>query len=378
MAAVDDIGRSRSGKRVAFYCPTPDIPHGGGAERVMVMLAGAVAAAGHRVDFAFNRFGPCWQSLDPSVRRVALGSSRRGALLPLVRHVREQRPEVLFSTCFSGNVMALLAHLSTGRSARAVVRLESCFSRYLESPSLRTRLLARVLAGLLPAADAVIAQCDAMAQDLAERVPQVADRIVSVRNPVDVAAIREMSRMDPAHPWLDRPRAEPTVLAVSRLIPVKDIPTLLRAVAELNRVRRVRLVVLGEGPDRDALLELRRELDLSDRVDFVGRVPNPYAYMARADVVAHSSRYEGLGNSLVEAMACGTPVASTDYRVGAREILQCGRLGPLAPVGDHPALARAIGEALASPVDPALLRRAAQRHDLPVSIAEHLRVLGLE
>ena len=123
--------------------------------------------------------------------------------------------------------------------------------------------------------------------------------------------------------------------------------------------RPARLVALGEGPERPRLEALAAALGVADRVALPGFDPNSYAYMRRARLFVLPSRAEGLPTVLIEAMACGTPVVSTDCRTGPREILEDGRWGTLVPVGDEGALTRAMEAALARTAHPDVRRRAA-------------------
>jgi glycosyltransferase involved in cell wall biosynthesis len=152
------------------------------------------------------------------------------------------------------------------------------------------------------------------------------------------------------------------VLSVSRLSPEKDIPTLLDAFARLHQARpHSRLLLAGDGPDRARLQALVAQHGLQAVVQLPGRVAQPMAWMARADVFVLASQYEGFGNVLVEALASGVPVVSTDCPVGPREILQDGRYGRLVPVGDVAALALAMGQALDQGAQPAGAQAHAQQ-----------------
>ena len=146
-----------------------------------------------------------------------------------------------------------------------------------------------------------------------------------------------------------QPEGLPVILGAGRLTAQKDFGTLIRAFARVRREIDARLVILGEGEDRQALETLIHDQGLRDRVDMPGHVENPFKYMARATVFALSSRWEGPGHVLIEALALGTPVVSTDCPSGPREILFDGRAGLLAPVGDSDAIASAILEVLRQP-----------------------------
>jgi glycosyltransferase involved in cell wall biosynthesis len=136
-----------------------------------------------------------------------------------------------------------------------------------------------------------------------------------------------------------------------------DQQTLLRAMTLLPPDRRWRLAIVGEGPERAALEAFARNNGLSQNILFTGRVADPFAWMMRARVAVCSSIYEGLGNAIIEALACGTPVVCTDCPHGPREILQEGRFGTLTPVGDPAAMAAAITAALDRVPDRRLLMK---------------------
>ena len=153
-----------------------------------------------------------------------------------------------------------------------------------------------------------------------------------VPNPVPHDDVAAMAAAPLDHPWFDEPGV-PVILSAGRLVGQKDFSTLIRAFAQVVKSRPARLVILGEGRERGALAALARELGVAEGVDLPGFVANPFAWMARARVFAVSSIYEGLSMVLVEAMACGTPVVSTDCPHGPRELLEDGRWGRLVPVG---------------------------------------------
>jgi glycosyltransferase involved in cell wall biosynthesis len=171
------------------------------------------------------------------------------------------------------------------------------------------------------------------------------DRVQVVYNPVITPAVSAMACQPAEHPWygLGQP---PVILGVGRLTRQKDFPTLIRAFAAVRRQRHARLIILGEGEDRAELEALVTELGLGRDVALAGFRDDAVAYMASSAVFVLSSAWEGLPTVLIEALAAGTRVVSTDCPSGPREILQEGRLGALVPVGDAPALARAVIDAL--------------------------------
>jgi glycosyltransferase involved in cell wall biosynthesis len=201
----------------------------------------------------------------------------------------------------------------------------------------------------------VIAISDGVAEDVAATAHLPRGKIQTIYNPVVAPDLMTRARAAVQHPWL-APGAWPVVLGVGRLKPAKDFATLIRAFARVRRERGAHLVILGEGEERPALEALARELGVDADVDLPGFVENPQAWMSRASLLALSSRWEGLANVLIEALACGCPVVSTDCPGGPGEVLDRGAFGRLVPVGDHAALADAIRAMLDEPVDRARLR----------------------
>ena len=180
--------------------------------------------------------------------------------------------------------------------------------------------------------------------------------VLTVYNPIVSADILRKAEAPSGHAWLDGPD-RPVILAAGRLEENKGFrPPLLPAFAMLLTRRRARLIVLGKGSQLSALLSQAEELGIREHVDFPGFVANPYSFMARADLFVLSSRVEGLPTVLVEAMACGCPVVSTDCPFGPAEVLEGGRLGELVPVGDARALADAMDRALNTSPSGDLLR----------------------
>jgi glycosyltransferase involved in cell wall biosynthesis len=195
-----------------------------------------------------------------------------------------------------------------------------------------------------------------------------------IHNPVVTPELFRQVREPVDHPWFAA-GMPPVVLAVGRLTWEKDFPTLIRAFAAVRRQRDARLLILGEGPERDALAALVAQLGLERDVQLPGWARNPHAFMARAGVFVLSSVSEGLPTVLIEALAAAVPVVATDCVSGPREILQDGRLGPLVPPGDPDALATAIHRQLAEP-RPAEAQDGWHSFSIDVATEGYLRLLS--
>jgi len=363
---------------------------GGGAQRRVVTLAGAFADRGHRVDLVVaSADGPLRTELSPAVRLVPLDSrcarlpgiaSRRGprvvASFPaLARYLARERPDVVLSTSNPANLACLWARTWARVPIPVVVSVNFQLSAATgERQRAWGPLLRALVRRTYAKADAIVANSQGVADDLLWSAGVPPERIAVIYNHLDAAAIRERAREPVKHPWA-APGGPPLVLAVGKLKHQKDFPTLLRAFARVRAVRPARLVILGEGEDRDRLERLARELGVAADTALPGFVTNPFAWMARAAVFAHSSAWEGFANVLCEALTCGCPVVSTDCPGGASEILDHGAIGPLVPVGDDRALADAILALLSDPPDPEPLRASFARFSVDAAVDRYLNVL---
>jgi glycosyltransferase involved in cell wall biosynthesis len=175
------------------------------------------------------------------------------------------------------------------------------------------------------------------------------------------------------HPWLSS-EGPPVILGVGRLTAQKDFATLVRSFALVCQKAEARLLILGEGEDRAALEALIAELGLGERVQLVGHVSNPYPYLRRSALFVLSSAWEGLPTVLIEALALGTPVVSTDCRSGPVEILEGGKWGALIPVGDFQSLAEAILKRLAQDWRNEVPDQALEKYTSRYAASEYLRV----
>ncbi len=242
------------------------------------------------------------------------------------------------------------------------------------SPWLRDRFLPLAMRLAYRHADGVIGVSGGVADTLAQITHLPRARITVLHNPVVVPGFAEDAAAPLDHPWFE-PGQPPVVLGVGSLTRQKDFATLLRAFAMVRGKRSARLVILGEGEDRATLESLAAELGVKGDVALPGWVANPYAWMARAGVFVLSSQWEGFGLVLAEALACGTPVVSTDCPSGPAEILEGGRHGRLVPMQDSAAMAAAILDTLDSTSDCEALRRRGHDFSLEKVCAQYLRLM---
>jgi glycosyltransferase involved in cell wall biosynthesis len=335
---------------VAFFLPSL---RGGGAERVTVNLVEGMLEQGGMVDVVLAAGeGPYLERLPAGARVVDLKSSRiLRSLVPLTRYLRREQPRALVSTMHHANLVALWAARLAGGSIPVVVTVHNTLSVSAHEPGRMNRVfLPGLIRAFYPWAARIIAVSRGTADDLARTTGIPRERIEVIYNPVITPSMLDQARRPPDHPWY-APGQPPVILGVGRLTWTKDFPTLIRAFAEVRRRRPARLIILGEGEERAALTALAEELNVADDVALPGFQDNAPAFMAGARLVVLSSLGEALPTVLIEALAAGTPVVSTDCPSGPREILRDGRLGVLVPVGDVAAMAEAIFDALSRPAD---------------------------
>ena len=367
-----------SNERLALFLPTLD---DGGAERVMLQLAASFSARGHAVDLVIAiPGGPLEAQVPSGPRLVSLEASRTVLALPaLIRYLRRERPLTLLSTLEHANVLAIGA----GTFARTGVPIVLREANVL-LPAVELGRKARLLRGLMRqtyrAASRIVAVSRSVANSLTEELGLETERIRTIYNPIVTAALYEKAAAPLEDPWF-APGAPPVVLGVGRLAPQKDFPTLLRAFAQVRAGRQARLVILGEGPERRPLEQLAGQLGVAADVKLPGYDHNPFRYMSRAAVFALSSVYEGLPGALIQAMACGCRVISTDCPGGAREVLEVGvgTVGPLVPPRDPSALARGLSALLdQARIGPPRVLHSVERFSERAAVDAYLDVLGAD
>lgn len=264
------------------------------------------------------------------------------AVFRLARLIRRVKPDIVLAVLRYANVVTILATLLARVPTRMVINEQNLpeaeFARNRGASVKRW-----ILRALYPRAHGVTAISRGIAEALVTgaRVRHTGMRVIP--NPVDLGAAGALATHPPPHPWLATEGGPPVIIAAGRLVWQKGFDTLLRAFRIVRAARDdARLIIVGTGPLAEELLAVREALGLTSSVAFPGFDPNPYRYYARAACLVVSSRYEGFGNVIVEAMACGTPVVSTRCPVGPEDIITDGVNGLLIPVDDERAMAAAL------------------------------------
>jgi len=354
-------------KHIAIFMPSLD---GGGAERMMVALASRFAQRGHAVDIVLAMArGPFLAEVPAAVRVVDLGCSRvLSSFRPLLRYLRRERPQAVLSTLNHANVISLAASCLAPAGIRFAVREANVIwsppapgeakGRNIHSGNLRDAFLPPLMRVLYRRADAIIAVSDDVQDDLRTFIKGIGRKVVTIPNSVTPWDIVAKSHEPLHHPWFG-PGRPPVILSIGRLTGQKDHATLIRAFHLLSRDTDARLLILGEGEERPNLERMVGELGLGEKVGLPGFADNPFAYLRHAAMFVLSSRFEGMPNVLLQAMACGAAVISTDCPGGTAAILEHGKWGELVGVGDVEALAAAMRKVLSRVSGPDTTLRAA-------------------
>jgi glycosyltransferase involved in cell wall biosynthesis len=333
-------------KRIAIFLPGL---YDGGAERVMLNLAAGLIRHGYLVDLVLVQAeGPYMNEIPRGVRLVELNkkhlSSQRTvfSLPSLVGYIRREKPDAMLSALNFANVIAFLAKIISRVPFRLVISEQNTFSSEIaQFPWYLRWILIFLMKLSYPKVDKITAVSEGVAEDLAQVLRIDREKISVIYNPVISPEIKLKKEEAVDDAWFGN-NNPPVVLATGRLTKQKGFDILIQAFAQVRKQRLVHLLILGEGEDRQALLNLIRELDIEQDVRLPGFVKNPYPYMANASLFVLSSRFEGLPTVLVEALYCGTRLVATDCPSGPREILKNGLYGQLVPVDNVESLQQAI------------------------------------
>lgn len=326
---------------------------GGGAERVVVNLLNHWPHDRYRpVLLVAKKTGPYFVDINSDVEVLSCDVSFRAvdtarALFRIRKLMKVAQPAAIFAHSIGAARILARARAVGMLTAPLYMVLHANVRNWLDDDRQRrtTRwLLERELGWMYSKADGVIAVSQGAAEELKTLVPGKIANVQTVYNPIDLQQIDSAVQTTPTDAFVATFMGlpKPIILTVGRLSPEKNQALLLRAYARMPRDARGSLVILGEGHTRPKLESLARELGIENETHFPGFVPNPWWYMWRSDLYVLPSKSEAYPMVLIEALACGLPVVSTDCRHGPSEIIQGESFGTLVPVDDPQALAEGM------------------------------------
>jgi glycosyltransferase involved in cell wall biosynthesis len=320
----------------------------GGVERQCLVLARELQARGVDITLVVHKVrGELVPLLPKGLPVVSLNGRRTlDDILHLRRFLLDERPNVLLANVDHNNIAAVLAKAIAGTPTKVIICQHNPLTAgYHATVNWKHRFVPLAYRLLRRRIDHAIAVSAGIADELRHNGGLPDDKISVIHNAVIGDDFLSRSRQPVHHRWFQN-HDQPVFVNAGRLVEMKDHRTLLRGFAKLRQQRPARLMILGTGPMHAELQALADQLGIADHVDLVGFVENPLPYMRAADAFVLSSRSEGFGNVLVEAMGCGTRIVSTNCPHGPADILQGGRYGLLVPPRDPDALAGGLNEVL--------------------------------
>lgn len=353
-----------------------------GVDRMMGLLLPRIASRGIRVDLLHVRGkGPHLPSDIENLNIIELGTSHSfSSLIPVAKYLKRERPDALLSDKDRVNQVAIIAKLLAGSETRTVVRSGTTISKALEDRGIFEKIRHFLSMNYIyRLADAIITPSFGAAEDLSSFARIPLERITTIPNPVDRELLYQLSAEPPSHPWFNKGNIDmiPIIVGLGELGSSKDYTTLIKAFSTLRKNRTIKLVIIGAGRGKPDMEKLVSDLNIQEDVEFLGFVKNPFPYLGRADLFVLSSRYEGFGMALLEALSLGIPSVSTDCPSGPREILKDGRFGELVPVGDIEAMAQAMATTLDNPPEREFVMQAAIPYSIETVTDSYLQILDL-
>ncbi len=301
----------------------------GGGEKTMIDLANWFSKEGYSVDLlVLSPKGELADMVNPGVRVITLNTWRIIFALPkFIQYLRHNRPALIVATDEHTHLLCLMARFISGSRTRVALRMGNMFSElYGRYSGIKRHFTYFLMRRLYRYADVVIANSQGVADDIVSIASLDLKKVSVIYNPKPLTDIRSKAEQQTGCVWLDE-KTLPVVVGVGRLREQKNFSMLIRAFGNVLKKKPARLLIVGSGREEERLRSLIEELGLESSVLLVGYSDNPYAFMAKADVFAFSSLWEGMPNALMEAMVCGIPVVANDCPSGPRELL--------APNSDH-------------------------------------------
>jgi len=349
-----------------------------GVPLAQLRFAQVLSEYGHDVDLIIGRVDSEYPVPDVIGVNVLKFKSKnvRGMFFPFRKYLKSVKPDIVFSAEDHLNIIVLLAAI-TSRSKTKISGSSRVtpFDTYSNVPFSKRWILKQFARLVMWRADALTC----VSKDMVLQYQQVfkSSSHVCVYNIIGDSLSREKINEQVTDTWFLE-KKEPILVAAGRLASWKGFSDLIYAMKELQKMRKTKLIIFGDGPLKSELQELIDTLDLKEVIKLFGYTDNPLKYFKHADVFILSSHVEGLPNVLIEAMMCGCTIVSTDCPTGPSEVLQNNKYGYLVPVKDYLAMSKSIIQALDNPISEDLLNEAIVPFSVDAVIKKHFEALGIE
>lgn len=360
---------------ITMMCPSLD----GGWGRVLANLANSFDEMDFNIHFAVDRdSGSFAQSLNPDIGIFQLRTTHRISGIPgFSRYVLRYRPEVIMTVIPRHTALALRVRHLSKVPARIYPSIHNSYGEKFKdlSPAKFSSRL-KSIKKYYPLADGIVAVSEGVKASFCSLTGISPQSVVTIYNPVVDENLTERASAPLDHRWF-RPDQPPVIIGAGRLEKHKNFPLLIKSFEIARKGTECRLMILGDGGELENLRTLAERSPFSGDISLMGYQKNPYAFMKRASLFVLSSSWEGLPTVLIEAMATGTPVVSTDCPSGPREILMDGEYGSLVPLNSPAELGDAILRTLQDPLSPEILQKRASQFSVRSSVDKYLRFFGL-
>jgi len=351
----------------------------GGKGRVLLNLLNAFEKKDFRVHLLLNRVsGPFTESLNPGIRIIHLENTGNLSSIPFyLSYILKWKPDIILTNVVRHTALAIRVRNITREKTKIFPIIHNTYGeafKKLSDKKKQARL--KKIIKYYPLCDKIIAISDGVKDDFCSLTGMPSDSVKRIYNPVVSEELIDLAVLPVEHPWF-QPKEPPVILGAGRLEKAKNFPLLIDAFEIARRMVRCRLFIIGEGSEFQFLSSRIRKSAFYEDISLAGYKENPFPYMNRATVFTLSSLWEGLPTVLIEAMAMGTPVISTDCPSGPREILNGNEYGTLVPMNDAEKLSDAILEAFQYPIASATLKRRAAIFSYQASTEEYLKLFSL-
>lgn len=345
--------------KIAFFYRELDQ---GGIQRMLIDCTNYFAENGYDVSFVLmKRSDDYHELLNNKVKIIYFESIKKAQLYRSFANIlKKEQFDVLYSATPALNIFTIMTKMLSGTKTKIIISEHNNTLVFFRNMNFTISKLTYLTIPLLYRfADGIIAVSKGVGEGLRKVALIPENKIRVIHNPAYSPIIREQLKQKAEHRWFNEPEI-PVFITVGRLTEAKNHDLLLDAMSLVVKSRKARLMIIGEGHLREDLQNKIKALNLTDVVDLVGFIVNPVAWMSKADVFVLSSNYEGFGIVLVEALAAGTTIVSTDCDYGPEEILDT-RYGYLVPVGNAVELAKKMEYALDHPLQKELLIQRAEQ-----------------
>lgn len=328
--------------KIAFFCPNLG---GGGAEMHLARLLTHLSNEKFELDLILSRSGGDYLAFLPDYVKVHLlngGKIPSGVIgmfqtiRPLSKKIKDLQPDLLFSIMDHSNIIAYYAHRLSKSKAKLIFSVQTPILQSLKFTWKPFNQIIRCMMPFIyPNADKIISLSEGVKHDLIKINKKLQSNTVVINN-IGIERSSGIESKLPSDSYTKK------IVVCGRLLKLKGFHDVIEALPMVLKQVQVELYILGDGPERDNLLQLAKSLAIDDNIKFLGFQRNPGQFMGQSDLFVLSSYYEGFGNVIIEAMALGLPVIATDCPYGPGEIITDGKNGLLVPVGSPRELANAI------------------------------------